>query len=97
MVVEGDPTNIDYQKIGKYRKSGSKRGVGNFVGEENSLGNFPSKITQRGAPPPELYTVSTLDTSLVGGGGLLGLYWFQVLYLLLHYVNIIVLKRQTIL
>ena len=31
MVVEGDSTNIDYQKIGKYMKSGSKRGIGEFV------------------------------------------------------------------
>ena len=31
MVVEGNPANIDYQKVSKYRKSDSKRLNGDFV------------------------------------------------------------------
>ena len=47
MVVEGDPTNIDYQKIGKYMKSGSKRGIGEFVERQTT---WPQQCLSPSAP-----------------------------------------------
>ena len=47
MVVEGDPTNIDYQKVSKYMKSGSKRLNGDFVERQTT---WPEQCLAPSAP-----------------------------------------------
>ena len=47
MVVEGDRTNVDYQKVQKYMKSGSKRGAGEFVERQT---NWPEEFLAATAP-----------------------------------------------
>ena len=47
MVVEGDPTNIDYTKVSKHMKSGSKRGVGEFVERQTT---WPQQCLTPSAP-----------------------------------------------
>ena len=47
MVVEGDPTNLDYQKVSKYMKSGSRRANGEFVERQTT---WPEECLAPSAP-----------------------------------------------
>ena len=47
MIVEGDPTNIDYTKVSKHMKSGSKRGIGEFVERQTT---WPQQCLSPSAP-----------------------------------------------
>ena len=47
MVVEGDPSKLDYQKVSKYMKSGAKRVAGEFVERQTT---WPEKCLAPSAP-----------------------------------------------
>ena len=47
MVVEGDPSQLDYQKVSKYMKSGAKRVAGEFVERQTT---WPEKCLAPSAP-----------------------------------------------